>query len=170
MSDLDRMLDDNACLRKAKEVLDRGYVRDLDEILALYGAGSCATEPSPAAPATPTTRRNAMPTQKASAETRRRLESAASELRELTARANRRFVEAAIDDAVAEGRIAGDERERWLERAEKFGVDVVRDLLREHRADRRLAAANAAASTPPLTEAEKRELAAVFPSLKPEDL
>jgi hypothetical protein len=138
----------------------------LDDVLCCYG--TCPTDPE-TPPASPSPRRNTMKTRpstttKPSQETLRRLEAASKDLRELTARANRRVVEEEVGRALEDGRIGADEQERWFERAEKFGVDVVRDLLRERRPDRQLAAANARTE---ISAEQDRQLAEVFPGYEP---
>lgn len=86
-----------------------------------------------------------MPKKTLSGAQERRLETLDKRVRKLEARTRRRLAEPVVAAAIDEGRIGRDEQARWLERAEEFGVDGVRDLLRERRPDRRLAAANAAA-------------------------
>jgi hypothetical protein len=93
-------------------------------------------------------------------ETTRRLGAAENELRELR-RANRRqAAQPIVAAAVDEGRIPAGDIDKWLERAVEHGPDTVRDLLRERRPDRELAAANAAQ---PVTAEQDRALAEVFP-------
>lgn len=109
-------------------------------------------------------------TKKPSQETMRRLEAAEKKMRELEAATTRRLVEPVIAEAIADGRIGRDEETRWFERAETFGFDVCRDLIRERRPDRRLAAENASGSRfDVLSDGQKAEVATAF-GLRPEDL
>jgi hypothetical protein len=136
--------------------------RSLDDVCCCYGG--CADPKPPAAD-----RRNAMlrtstAKKPPSQETMGRLEAAERKLSELTARTSRRVMESEISAALKDGRISVAERGRWFERADELGVDVARDLIRERRPDRQLAAANAVGE---ITAEQDAALVQVFPHYEP---
>lgn len=96
----------------------------------------------------------------------RQLKNLDKGIRQLEAQTSRRLAEPVVASAIEDGRIEVGDAKRWLERAERMGIDTVRDLLLERRPDRQLAAANAATAQQTITREQDRQLEQVFPGYK----